>query len=195
MAAACALTAWYSRSVSRELRCRQRRYLIGGRRDDSERRSRRRCVLARRDTADPLQLVRPRPSAASGCVVTKRHRKSPYCKQGEARHVALEHDRFDARRRMSNACVLNEAAQADSDGGEGAGAGSKRNGHRSRIWTVTRTHFASPPRGQGTQGCQPLHSGMIAEPATSRPTRTPLVRALALHGVSGQSRKPLGLNP
>jgi len=55
--------------------------------------------------------------------------------------------------------VLNEAARADSDG-DGAGAGSERNGHRSRIRTVTRTHFASPPHGQGTQGCQYVAHGM-----------------------------------
>jgi hypothetical protein len=56
--------------------------------------------------------------------------------------------------------VLLEAAPADSDGGEGAGAGSERNGHRSRIRTITRNHFASPPHGQGTQGCRHVARGM-----------------------------------
>jgi hypothetical protein len=86
-----------------------------------------------------------------------------------------KHDRITRARKMKRACVLIEAAQADSDDGDGAGAGSERNGHRSRIRTVTRTHFASPPHGRGT----------------------PLVRALALQGVSGDSGSHLGstLNP
>jgi hypothetical protein len=80
--------------------------------------------------------------------------------------------------------VLIEAAQADSDDGDGAGAGYERNGHRSRIRTITRTHFASPPHGQGTRGCQ--HIAQWGEMARRIADRgTPSRRALALHGVSG----------
>ena len=68
-----------------------------------------------------------------------------------------------------SARVLIEAAQADSDGEDGAGAGYERNGHRSRIRTVIRIHFASPPRGQGTQGCQHVCTRDEAEPAHCRP--------------------------
>jgi hypothetical protein len=103
------------------------------------------------------------------------------------------HDKT-ARMRTRSVCVLSEAAQADSDNEDGAGAGSERNGHRSRIRTVTRTHFASPPHGQGTQGCQFVARGVRRTRQISG-AGTPLVRALALHGVSGEPRKPLGLNP
>jgi hypothetical protein len=68
---------------------------------------------------------------------------------------------------------LIEAAQADSDGEDDAGAGSEQSGHRSRIRTFTRTHFASPPHGQGTQGCRHVAHGM-RRIRPHRPTATPL---------------------
>lgn len=53
----------------------------------------------------------------------------------------------------------------------------------------------SPPQGRGTRGCQDAtHAGVTPNRTARR--GTPLVRALAPHGVSGyRSRKPLGLNP
>jgi hypothetical protein len=89
--------------------------------------------------------------------------------------------------------VLNEAAQADSDG-DGAGVGSERNGHRSRIRTVTRTHFASPPHGQGTQGCQYVAHGMRWTRQMDR-ARHPSRQSFGTTRRIRLSRKPLGLNP
>jgi hypothetical protein len=95
---------------------------------------------------------------------------------------------------MNASRVLIEAAQAVSDRRDVAGVGSVRNGHRSRIRTVAWTHFASPPRGQGTQGCLHGAHGTRRNRQMSRaphPSRQSFGTARRIRGF----RKPLGLNP
>lgn len=88
--------------------------------------------------------------------------------------------------------VLTEAAQADSDEGYCAGVGSERNGHRTRIGTVTGTHSALTSSRPGHTGVPLRRTKGRGDPANSAGRDTPLVRALALHGVSGWSGSHLG---
>ena len=76
------------------------------------------------------------------------------------------------------------SAQADS-GGSHAGSGWERNGIQSEIATIARIQFRShllKVRARG--GADTMHTGTKA-PVIGR--GTPLVRASALHGVSGWS--------
>jgi hypothetical protein len=74
--------------------------------------------------------------------------------------------------------------EADSDHGNGAGVGSRRNGHRSGIRTIVETHFA-------LTSSRPGHTGMPTrctqdEDSAETKAGTPLDRASTPHGVSGQ---------
>jgi hypothetical protein len=75
-------------------------------------------------------------------------------------------------------------SENDSGGTRNVTTGSRRNGFRIRIRTIARTHLAltSLPPGHPQMPPQRTHRREVA----ARRTRTPLVGALALHGVSGK---------
>jgi hypothetical protein len=89
-----------------------------------------------------------------------------------------------------------QSNSVQNSGSRSAGVGSGRNEYRIRMRTVARTHLAHHLLTARTHaGVAQVHAQEDLGPPAGQRTRTSLVGASALHGVSGFLRKPLGLNP